>query len=102
MVNFAAENRLSLIDLLKHHFGAAGANLKSASSRQLDDLGYLFLDETRNKFEADQNLDSQSISNLFQSLSHVICSQWDDLGYLFLDETRNIKDDSKLHLQKGY
>ncbi|XP_060187710.1 protein RRP6-like 3 isoform X2 [Lycium barbarum] len=50
--------------------------------------------------EADQNLDSQSSSSLFQSLSPVVCSHLDDLEYLFLDETGKNDDNCKLILQK--
>ncbi|KAM3301612.1 protein RRP6-like 3 isoform X2 [Capsicum chacoense] len=50
--------------------------------------------------EADQNLDSQSNSSLFPSLSPVVCSHLDDLAYLFLDETGKNDDNWKLILQK--
>ncbi|CAN4104784.1 unnamed protein product [Withania somnifera] len=50
--------------------------------------------------EADQNLDSQCNSGLFQSLSPVVCSHLDDLEYLFLDETVKNDDNYKLILQK--
>ncbi|TMW93546.1 hypothetical protein EJD97_011517 [Solanum chilense] len=50
--------------------------------------------------EADQNLESQSSSSLFQSLSSVVCSHLDDLEYLFLDETGMDDDNCKLILQK--
>lgn len=50
--------------------------------------------------EADQYLDSQSSSSLFQSLSSVVCSHLDDLEYLFLDETGMNDDNCKLILQK--
>ncbi|MCD7468535.1 hypothetical protein HAX54_006870 [Datura stramonium] len=50
--------------------------------------------------EADQNLDSQSSSSLFHSLSPVVCSHLDDLEYLFLDETGKNDDNCKLILQK--
>ncbi|KAK4714187.1 hypothetical protein R3W88_020094 [Solanum pinnatisectum] len=49
--------------------------------------------------EADQNLDSQSSSSLFQSFSSVVCSHLDDLEYLFFDETGMNDDNCKLILQ---